>query len=454
MLNNKITILCPEIVPLENKGEEAIIKGIMDIFDYTPKNCFYQICARNINSTQIKRGLVVHPSNLFFSRWRTSEFGLGFSSERITSSLYAIIRHLLYHVPGWIQRRPKNVRLLVKYILLYKKGNISQIPTLYRDSIEYIANTDYIIAGHNGGLNENVCHVLIALKELGYNYSIFGSCMKPSVKNKSLIKLYDKMFSQADTIISRNPVGFRWYKKYFKYQAFLAPDPAFYMQPINSIETDLLINKLSLRHFFEKKVIMVTTAEPAPISQKSFDEKKSRLEKIKAHRLFLSKIIKQLLKQTDCNILFLPHTIGPEKYLDDRIISKNVLELADLENNINGRCFVLEDDLSGRELKGLISRAHILLAERVHSIIGAIGVQTPFICLASNKDNRVNGMLKEFAGLEDFIFLLNEPDVSSFMDLFHKCIKNRDDIIKQLYSLDKSNKKELIKISNQIVIPK
>ena len=30
-MKNKIRVLCPEYVPLENKGEEAIIRGTIDV---------------------------------------------------------------------------------------------------------------------------------------------------------------------------------------------------------------------------------------------------------------------------------------------------------------------------------------------------------------------------------------------------------------------------------------
>lgn len=454
MLDNKTVILCPEIVPLDNKGEEAIIKGIMDVKGLTVENCYYQVIDHSVKSFTERNGLLLHPLDLFVSEWRTKEYGLGFSVERIYSSVCAIIRHSLNHLcPKWVHRRPAAVSKLVRYIQNYKAGQLDKIPGKYQEPIKYIANTDYIIAGHNGGLNENVCHILLALHEIGYKYCIFGSCMKPSVKGKELLALYDKMFSKADVVISRNPIGFRWYESNFKYPGTLAPDPAYYMQPANKKDTSMLIQQLGLTDFFKKPVLMVTTAEPAPISLRSFDAQPNRVAKIKAHRAFLGEIVSALLKKTNYNILFLPHTIGPEKHMDDRLISHDALRTVGIESNKNGRCFVLETDLSCRELKGLIAEAHILIAERVHSVIGAVGVHTPFILMGSNKDNRINGMLIELAGLGEYVYHLNEPTLSSFLDKFRDTDIRREEIIRNLEKIDANNREQLAQAAELVKIP-
>ena len=51
------------------------------------------------------------------------------------------------------------------------------------------------------------------------------------------------------------------------------PDPAFGMFPIEDKETDQIIKENDLTRFFDKDVIMFTTAEPAPISRHSFEGK-------------------------------------------------------------------------------------------------------------------------------------------------------------------------------------
>lgn len=455
MIDNKIVILCPEIVPLDNKGEEAIIKGVMDIKGLKEDNCIYQVIDPSVRQLTVRNGLYLHPSELFFSEWRTKEYGLGLSMELIYNSVCAVVRHGLNHLyPQWINKRPSVVKRLIQYIKWYREGKTSKIPKKVVDSVRLIANTDYIIAGHNGGLNENVCHLLLAFNEIGYHYTIFGSCMKPRVKEKFLLQLYDNTFSKSDNIISRNPIGFRWYQSHFDYPAELKPDPAFYMNALNKECVDQLIEKLGLVRFFTKKVIMITTAEPAPISLRAFDDYSTRIQKISAHRKFLASLLKRLLDETDLNVLFLPHTIGPQDNMDDRKISKDAVRIAKLSNDSEGRCFVLEADLDCRQLKGLISKAEILVAERVHSLIGAVGVHTPFICLASDKDTRVNGMLIELAGLGEYVYHLNHPVVDEAMKKILFVMNNRASISEKIAKLDENNRMQLNLVGNEIIIPR
>ena len=455
MIDNKIVILCPEIVPLDNKGEEAIIKGVMDVKGLDEDNCIYQVIDPSVSQLTVRNGLYLHPSNLFFSEWRTKEYGLGFSIDLIYNSACAVVRHGLNHLyPQWINNRPRVGKRLMQYVKWYREGKTSRIPQNVVESVRIIANTDYIIAGHNGGLNENVCHILMAFKEMGFSYSIFGSCMKPRVKEKYLLQLYDNAFSKSDNIISRNPIGYRWYQSHFSYPAELKPDPAFYMNPMDKGSVNKLIDELGLAQFFKKKVVMITTAEPAPISLRAFDDYSTRVQKISAHRKFLASLVKKILEETDCNVLFLPHTIGPQENMDDRKISKDAVRIAKLDNNPNGRCFVLEADLDCRQLKGLISKAEMLVAERVHSLIGAVGVHTPFVCLASDKDTRVNGMIIELAGLGEYVYHLNHPVVDEAMKKILFVMNNREAISEKIAKLDENNRIQLNEIGKEIIIPR
>ena len=452
MNGNKVVILCPEIVPMDNKGEEAIIRGVMDTLGFNSSNCEYHIIDPTVKTMTVKRGLYLHPSDLFFENWRLKEDGLGFSFERVYSSICAIVRHGLYRVyPRWVEWKPAVVSRLMKYIQLYKNKNENGIPQRYRNSIKHISNVDYIIAGHNGGLDENVCHVLLGLSSLKLRFTIFGSCMKPKVTQKELLNLYHKVFLKSENVIVRNPVGLKWAERYFKdVPSVLAPDPAFGMLPISDSECKKLLYELGLSDFFNKEVLLITTAEPAPISLRSFDEYTGRIAKINAHRSFFANFLKMLVEKYEFNVLFLPHTIGPTVDMDDREIAKDILQRANLKNGVTERCYVLENDLGAAELKGIISKGTMLLAERVHSIIGAIGVHTPVMCLASNTDTRVEGMLKEMAHLGSNIYYLNNPNLIECLALFSKIYDNKEIEKDRLFHMDRLFKEQLACISKTI----
>lgn len=420
-MSKSIQILCPEYVPLENKGEEAIIRGTIDvIFPDTP--CEYHVVDMNTDKYRFVDGIHVHPGRLFFSDWRSREFGLGLTWHQMYSSACSLLRNVLNRVtPNWVSKPHKQATLLK----LYLNGD-KQPPVKYQQSVKVLKEVDYIIAGHNGGLNEYVCHLLNELHSIGMPFGVFGSSMKPNLKVKKILDIFGKSFSSSAFNIARNPVGFEWAERNFPESSFkLNPDPAFGMVPESKSKTNDLINQEGLDDFFEKPVVMFTTAEPAPIARHSFEKSVGPEQKVKAHRKFLADLLKLILDNTDCNVLFLPHTIGPDKKMDDRLISKDVIERAGLNND--DRVRLLMADLTAKDLKGLIARADFIVAERVHSIIGAIGVTTPFLCLGSKFDTRVKGIIKMQMDLGDYIYYLADPNPQEAFERFHKCYAARDE---------------------------
>jgi polysaccharide pyruvyl transferase WcaK-like protein len=439
MGDSKIHILCPEYVPLENKGEEAIIRGTVDvIFGKQEDACEYHMVDMNIDEYQYVNGLHMHPGKLFFSDWRSREFGLGLSFEQIYSSSCSLLRNFLNKFfPFWIRKPHKEATRLKRILSGEIKG-----PKKYQESIELLKKVNFIIAGHNGGLDEYVCHILNELQAVKIPYGIFGSSMKPNVKQKERLKIFQKSFENSLFNIARNPLGYKWAIKNFPHCEFeLNPDPAFGMFPIDPSEIDEIIQENDLSTLFEKEVIMFTTAEPAPITRHSFQGKIGIFQKTEAHRKFLAELLKNIHKTTDANIIFLPHTIGPNIQMDDRLISKDAIKRAGLDSD--ERVFLLESDLSAKELKGLISRAEFIVAERVHSIIGAIGVRTPFMSLASDKDTRVQGILREQMDLGELVFSLKNPSNEEVNKKFAELYNDRERIVDKLETLNKRIDKEL-----------
>jgi hypothetical protein len=267
-MKDKIHILCPEYVPFENKGEEAIIRGTADILFENPNKCIYHVIDLYSDVYYKKNNICFHPGKLFFSKWRWQEFGLGPTWQQIYSSFCSLIRNgLNKYFPWWVIKPHKQA----KNLRLYLSGKKS-VPLKYRQSLEQLKNINYIIAGHDGGLDEYVCHIVNELHKVGFKYGIFGSCFKPSIHSKIALAVYRSMFTKSDFNIARNPMGYRWAVSNFRNISFdLKPDPAFGMIPASSAYIDQLLKNLGLESFFSKAVIMVTVAEPAPIARYSFD---------------------------------------------------------------------------------------------------------------------------------------------------------------------------------------
>ena len=106
--------------------------------------------------------------------------------------------------------------------------------------------------------------------------------------------------------------------------------------------------------------------------------------------------------------------------MDDRLIAKDIVNRMGNPGNLK----VLEEDLTARELKSIIAESEFLIGERLHSIIGSVGVKTPFMSLASEADLRIEGILKQLK-LDNWVYSLSYPRSEEAFFMFKSLFENR-----------------------------
>lgn len=421
-------IFVPEWVPLENKGEEAIIRGMADVL-FPEGDAEFHILDMGAREYRFADGFHVYPGAWFYSSWRSQEFGLGLSLRKLYASSCSLLRNGLNKVaPNWVKIPQWPVKNTARLMRKIRAG--SAIGNKKTEALKRILTCDYLIAGHDAALNEYDCHVIDMMRDFGMRFGVFGTSMRPAVKSPAIIDVFRNTLQRAEFIYCRNQIAVDWAAKHFPLLDIkLAPDPAFGMLPASKEKTSALIESEGLTKCFQKPVVMVTSAEPAPIARHCFSEAASPEGKLGAHRELLAALTRHAVNVHGANVLFLPHAIGPGPDLDDRRVARGILQRAGLPAD---RAMVLETELSARDLKGLMREAHVLVAERIHSMIGAVGVHTPFCCLGSKTDTRVRGIVGNMLNLEDVIYHLNSPCEKELFDHFDKIWRQRDKIRERL----------------------
>ncbi|MBO7611912.1 MAG: polysaccharide pyruvyl transferase family protein [Elusimicrobia bacterium] len=423
MQQKVFNIFVPEYVPVANKGELAIVLGMIDSI-FPNEEVKVHILDMNCKKVYSIDNVVVYPAQWFLPSWRYKEFKLGFSLENIIASICSVFRKVLYILfPNWIKKPQNNLKYINKILQKYKN---KIIPKNYKEQYLYdLFQCDYILAGHNGGLNVEVCHILDLFYKYDFHFGVYGSSLKPRVKKGALIEIFDNILSKADFVYVRNNIALQWANKYLnKVKAILAPDPAFCMQETDEKEMNEVLKENKLDSFFDNNTIVMTVCEPAPISRYSFLETKDFIKKQTLHRQLLASLINHITKNTDAKILFLPHSIGPEKYLDDRLIARHVMKLVENTDRIR----ILDAEISPRVLKTFIKKSKLLIAERIHSLIGSVKVNTPFLAIGSNWDSRIHGIVEEMLDAKDYVFLLDYPKSDDLCKLFDTIWKNLPNI--------------------------
>ncbi len=405
-----LRIFVPEYVPLDNKGEEAIIRGYGDAL-FPDREVQFTVLD-NVDRPLVRDGIHVWPRDWFYSNWRTRPFTRSVAPVDMLNSACSLIRHLTEFFPLWAKLASVPVRRCRRFFKKVERDPGYSPANERERALLKLIDYDYIVAGHDGVLrNIDECHVLRLLTDIGFAYGIFGIALPIPLPTTPVHQLFSETFAAAEYFYTRNPPAIPWAQEKFPdVRIEAAPDPAFAMTPASEDAIDDLIKREGLRDFFEKPVIMMSVCETEATSRYGFVAHKSAQSKEKAHTELIGALVQHLIELTDANILFLPHCIGPSKRLDDRMVSRKVLEQVSCAKN---RVGLLETEYDARTLKGLIARAEMIVSERIHALIGAVDVATPLVCLGTRADVRCTSIIGHICESLEQIYYLESPDIES-----------------------------------------
>lgn len=430
-------VFIPEYVPMDNKGEEAIIRGMMDVV-FPKGDVMLSVLDCVTEPLDIDESLSLLPRNWFYSDWRLQEFRMGLSFREIYASFASGLRYALNRLtPKWVQIPQGPIRRL-KHLEMSK----------WTKQIADIAKSNYIIAGHDGAFNEYDCHVINHFHNNGVRFGIFGTSLRVKEKNKYSIGLFCDTLKKADFIFCRNRIALEWAITNLPgIDVKLAPDPAFGMKPVSDAVVYEIISREGLNDLFGKPVVMFTIAEPAPIARFCYEGQGGRDSRLNRHHELIAALVTYIVETLDCNVLFLPHCIGPTSDLDDRLIAESIVQRLSLERE---RVRILRTPCTARELKGIIGKAVFLVGERIHSVIGAVGMHTPYLCLGVKQDTRVIGIIQDMCQSADAVYLLNSPNESDLKAKFHEQYCTRGENKQRLSQIDIDIQKQLQNVGQTI----
>ncbi|MFH2067482.1 MAG: polysaccharide pyruvyl transferase family protein [Pseudomonadota bacterium] len=413
-----LKIYIPEHVPSLNKGEEAIVQGILEGFrlcGIQPEISIYSHTPeidrqRFAGSFNVVDGITFRPtkSDLIISR--------------IISAVSIWGEHLLFLI-FW--------RLFGKKALFFfRKSNWKSY-----------AESDLILVGHDGAISDMNLLFAIYVKWLRKRSAIFGGGFR-----KFRFRLSEKIAAYAlknvDAVVVRQKASYEYLVSLGVKgkQVEWKPDPAFLLKPAEQKTVSRMIETENLTDIRAPLIGMVVV-KGSIIFDKCFTAIPDIQEKYMAHVRFMAKICEQVIEYTNGKIVFLPHSIEPAGIFDymsrdDRICARDVY--AQMKKN-RENVILIENEYNAATLKGFISSLDFIVSERLHSLIGAASVGTPFIAVTVEEDVRSQDIISETVGRKDLIFNINAPQIDQFMSLF-----------KQKYEDRKQIRKELTRASDQI----
>lgn len=417
-------ILIADYVPLANKGEEAIVRGIEDMISEKPVKIGLFDKTEEVLS---KGNITIFPVDWIFG-------SLDKNSSRYMGHLKNI--YICFQMKFGYYSKLKN--------MTYSKAE------KYHLLREFFDKADYVLVGHNGFFKTESCGIINLAKKAGKRVGILGSGTGISKGQKFYLRrLYSRAMEESDFCIFRECYSYESMKSISNLpdKLRLEPDPAFYMRPANSDEAIKVLNSCGgyVRARAEgKKIVAVTVREKGIPYQYSFVKYKAS-EKFHAHARFIAGVLDFLIKERNVFILFLPHAI--EKDSSDVEVAERVCRLMSASEDSYG---ILKKDLDARVLKSIISECNFLIGERAHSIIGSVSVGTPFVAFTNRKDYRTHGIIGKMCNCEDMIIDIAAPEIEAVFSDVLRLFDKRQKIAENLQNTSKILSERLVKVANLV----
>lgn len=256
---------------------------------------------------------------------------------------------------------------------------------------------------------------------------------KPSILWGASIEeslITDKMlddFRKFDRIYVRESISYQSLLRRGIGNCYLCPDPAFDLMPKRP-------NHLQAGYFENKKYIGINIS---PLVERK--EKESGL-------VFrnIRKIVRYILDNTECDILFVPHVVTPDN--DDYELLKRYASA------LNSSRIVLLSDMDCDELKYYISRCEFFIAARTHASIAAYSTCVPTLVLGYSVKSR--GIAQDlFGSIDDYVISVNQiTDETVLMDKFLNLYGKRETVRAELLSKIPEYIKGLYEARDQILL--
>jgi polysaccharide pyruvyl transferase WcaK-like protein len=391
-------ILIADYVPIANKGEEAIVRGIEDMLSDSRPAALGLF--DNVSAATQRGNITIFPRDWLFrfeGNSRLSPRGRILMQAGIAAQLrlgmYGRLKNLTD--AGAKQCRPLQ---------------------------EFLGRAEYVLVGHDGVFCVESCGIIHLAKRHGKRSGILGASTGIAGGRFYKAGLYRRTMEESDFCVFRERHSRDSMAQVCRDPAKLmvGPDPAFAMRPAEPEAAREVLESHELYRRAKgagRPIVAVTALEKGRVYT-GFRPDLQGQAKQQAHAKYLAAILDPLVERGRAFIVFLPHSL--EQDGSDVVAARHVVEQMKSRPEDS---LILEQDCGPRLLKSIISQCDFLVGERTHSLIGSVSVGTPFIALTNRRDTRTHGIIGDMCRCEDYIFDMDaageEHASTKALDLFN-----------------------------------
>jgi len=410
---NKIKILIAEDVPSLNKGEEAILMGMLETFRILGdvEVCLY---SSNPQIDAARYGTKIKVVDNKMGRAINKKI-LPILVIKIVKFLYINLMHLLF-------------------ALLYKIFDQNATKIMKADIWKEYCKSDLIIIGHDSafGFFSHV-HIILLAKFLRKPTVVYAGSVAFSGRIRS--KLAKFILNKVDLITLRERSSYEYLKKIGvnRPPMFVTADTAFLLPPASFEKVEEIMVKEKIKS--NRPLIGMTMTRE--ISCRAFPNLRNPKERYDECIKLMAQVVDYLIDTLNATIVFLPHCIGPGEELDDRIVAKDIYQAVRNKHKVK----VITNEYTAEELKGLIGQFDLFIGERLHSVISAISMLVPSIAILypSHRDEILREVLDN-----KWICSIENLDIGTLKSKLYEIWSGKEEIRKKLINKMKSVKERAL----------
>ena len=416
----RIKIVIAEIIPSKNKGEEAILAGMIETF-------------KCLGSTEI----TLFSRTIDDDRERYSNYPIkivSYENKRYKSSNSFLIR------------RCGDIFTIMQFLFHAAMAKFKITPILNRFIDECwikLHKCDIIIIGHDNifsnGVGIRYLAILLFAKILNIKMVVYESSIGP-IKSKLMFKLTKMFLNNVDLVTIREPISYRYVMKelgILKNHIFLTADTAFLLKPVNKERSLAILENvgINVNSLIVGLTVSKYTVEEVVTINGSHEDIYNRFIATVAN--ILDKIVEDL----NATAIIIPHVVGPAINQDDRIIAADIMKHVNNKEKI----FNLNNEYTAQELKGIIGECDMLIGSRTHSLIAAAGMFVPAVALSDTKRHKTNGIVRVMLEQNECLYNVEQLDSVKLWEKIASTWLNRKEIKKHL----ESKMNELINLASK-----
>ena len=268
-----------------------------------------------------------------------------------------------------------------------------------------------------GSLNRHLATIQVA-GTFKKSVCLIGQSIGP-FERESEYKAFIKAMKNVQLITARESLSFKYLMK-MKLQNIrveLTADPAFCLEP----NMEKIHEILKAYNILDEKPI----AGIAPSQLITYYTKPSYI----VHFKVLQKLAEFLMEDLGYHVVLIPHVRGVSVKGDDRIVCEKLYRNLNFPKGMT----VLSLDHSAEEIRALMSKLDLLIAERMHAAIAGLAQHVPtFVIGYSVKAQGILGDIFGFENLEDYMILVKKLNEETLKEHVKGLLTKRDEVSKHL----------------------